>query len=57
VTFGDKDPLDAWDDSDPLAVRLWLLARFIERFGDLDDARRAIVRRLAGKVAADLAEL
>jgi hypothetical protein len=57
TTFGDKDLLDVWDDGDPLAVRLVLLARLMERFDGYDDARRLVVRRLAAKVAAALGGL
>ena len=55
--FGDRDPFDAWDDGDALAVRLRRLARIVDRVGEFDEARRAIVRRLAAKVAADLGRL
>ena len=58
--FGDKDPEDAWDDGDPLPVRLRLLARIIEHIAANEDvraaARRRGVARLAQKIADETAD-
>lgn len=61
-SFGDEDPEDAWDDGDPLALRLILLGRIMvdiferaER-GDLERStvRRAELRRPVRRLLAEL---
>ena len=60
MTFGDADPEDAWDDGDPLHVRLALAARIIASIeGDFDVnrafRRRVELRRLLRKMADEVA--
>lgn len=55
----DKDPEDAWDDGDPVDVRLALLVRIVAAIavdGDISRAerRRLDALRLIRKVAVEL---
>ena len=57
--IGDKDPEDAWDDGDPINVRLALLVRILAAVaadGDISRAerRRLDALRLIRKVAVEL---
>jgi hypothetical protein len=57
--IGDKDPEDAWDDGDPVHVRLALLVRIVAGIaadGDVSRAerRRLDALRLIRKVALEL---
>lgn len=44
--FGDADPEDAWDDVDPLHVRLALAVRILAAIVDDADPVRAVRRRV-----------
>lgn len=62
IVFGDTDPEDAWDDGDPLVIRLTLLARILAHIyaeaaaGNLEraEARKADLRRPAVRVITEL---
>lgn len=59
--IGDNDPEDAYDASDPLPVRLSVLARVADSLaGELDPERlarrRADLARLLSAIAAELGD-
>ena len=57
MTFGDTDPEDAYDASDPLAVRLAVLARVAAALDDDPDrreVRRAGLARLLAVIVDQL---
>jgi len=60
--FGDFDPEDAWDDSDPPEVKLRLLAKIIENIRNAEGSpeRRQVrtdnVRRLLAKLNNNLGD-
>ena len=56
LTYGDKDPEDAWDDGDPLPVRLRLLARIIEHIDANVDTRQFRRRLGAARLMRKLAD-
>jgi hypothetical protein len=62
VTFGDAEPEDAWDDADPIAVRLALAVGILtSALADPDRARgvrrRVELARLLHRVADELGGL
>jgi hypothetical protein len=53
--FGDADPEDAWDDNDPLDVKLAVIGRVIDDLRTLRfSQRRANALRLLDTVRAEL---
>jgi hypothetical protein len=61
--FGDFDPEDEWDDSDPLEVKLRILAKIVESIRDTEQslerkqARKENALRLLAKLSDKLGEL
>jgi len=50
-TFGDYDPDDAWDASDPVAILLAVLARRVAWVVDHADDRPERIRRIVDDIA------
>jgi hypothetical protein len=53
AVYGDDDPFDAYDRSDPVAVRLRVLARAADTAADVP-ARRVVLADLLEQVLADV---
>ena len=43
--FGDSDPEDAWDDGDPVRVRLAILERILDHLREHEEDERRAVRK------------